>query len=99
MELLLRRIREGLGAKFTLSSQALRVLMAHRWDGNVRELHNCVEYLAYLDQPVIEVEDLPATIRAQAGVRGAAALPAEPPVEEDEAGPLARQGKSQAGGS
>ena len=56
MELLLRRIREGLGAKFTLSPQALRVLMAHRWDGNVRELHNCVEYLAYLDKPQIAEE-------------------------------------------
>ena len=99
VELLLRRIREGLGAKFTLSPQALRVLMAHRWDGNVRELHNCVEYLAYLDQPVIEVEDLPATIRAQAGVRGAAAPPPEPPAEEDEARQLARQVKRQAGGS
>ena len=44
--------------------------MAHPWEGNVRELHNCVEYLAYLDQPVIHREDLPATILAYARERG-----------------------------
>ena len=52
--------------------------MAHPWEGNVRELHNCVEYLAYLDQPVIHREDLPATILAYARERGCLAQEEEP---------------------
>lgn len=67
VKLLLDEMKEGLGAKFALSPAALQLLMAHSWDGNVRELRNCVEYLAYLDKPVIAPEDLPPTILATAG--------------------------------
>ena len=70
VRLLFEGIREGLGAGFALTPAAWEVLMAHPWEGNVRELHNCVEYLAYLDQPVIHREDLPATILAYARERG-----------------------------
>ncbi len=69
VELLFQRIRDGLGASFTLTPQAMDLLIRHRWDGNVRELRNCVEYLAYLEKPVIEPEDLPPTILEGAGVR------------------------------
>ena len=57
VRLLLDEMKEGLGAKFALSPAALQLLIAHSWDGNVRELRNCVEYLAYLDKPVIAPED------------------------------------------
>ncbi len=70
MRLLFEGIREGLGKEFALSPAAWQLLMNHPWEGNVRELHNCVEYLAYLDQPFIEPEDLPATILACAKERG-----------------------------
>lgn len=86
VQLLFGEIRRGLGAEFALSPAALAILMAHPWDGNVRELHNCVEYLAYLDKPVIQPEDLPATILAQAApdavpLQGAGEpLPPIPPV-------------------
>ena len=46
-----------------LQVKLLRVLR-HRWEGNVRELRNCVEYLAYLEKPLIEPEDLPVTLLA-----------------------------------
>ncbi len=65
--LLMEEMKKGLGARFTLSHAALQLLMAHTWDGNVRELRNCVEYLAYLDKPVIGPEDLPPTILATVG--------------------------------
>ena len=61
MLLLLRRIQEGIGARFELSPAAAQRLLRHRWEGNVRELRNCVEYLAYLEKPLIEPEDLPVT--------------------------------------
>ena len=62
--LLLRRIQEGIGARFELSPAAAQRLLRHRWEGNVRELRNCVEYLAYLEKPLIEPEDLPVTLLA-----------------------------------
>ena len=80
VQLLLERIKEGLGASFSLSPAAMQVLMAHRWDGNVRELRNCVEYLAYLDKPIIQPEDLPPTIfsSTQPGSFSPAPDPGEP---------------------
>ncbi len=79
--LLLDRIREGIGASFTLSPAALRMLEHHPWEGNVRELRNCVEYLAYLDKPVIEPDDLPPTVRPAAG-----ALPPRELLPQDQDG-------------
>lgn len=64
--LLLRRIQEGIGARFELSPATAQLLLRHPWEGNVRELRNCVEYLAYLEKPLIEPEDLPVTLRAAA---------------------------------
>lgn len=69
VELLMEGMKEGLGARFTLSPAAVQCLMAHPWDGNVRELRNCVEYLAYLDKETIEPEDLPPTILSTIGNR------------------------------
>ena len=65
--LLMEEMKKGLGVRYVLSPAALQLLMAHSWDGNVRELRNCVEYLAYLDKPVIGPEDLPPTILATVG--------------------------------
>jgi DNA-binding NtrC family response regulator len=52
---------------FTLD--AMIVLCNYPWPGNVRELENIVERMMVLcsDRSTIDVEDLPATIREQAG--------------------------------
>jgi DNA-binding NtrC family response regulator len=51
-------------------------LMQHAWPGNVRELENLVERLSVLvEDPVIEVADLPERIRGQAPVALTAAVP------------------------
>ena len=70
--LLFTRIQEGMGSHFLLSAAAQQVLLRHSWEGNVRELRNCVEYLAYLEKPVIQPEDLPSTLFAAAPAAGAA---------------------------
>ncbi len=64
--LLFTRIQEGIGSHFQLSPAAQQILLHHPWEGNVRELRNCVEYLAYLEKPVIQPEDLPPTLFAPA---------------------------------
>ncbi len=47
-----------------LSSEALRCLVEHPWEGNIRELEHAIEHAVVLaDGGTIELEDLPASIR------------------------------------
>lgn len=47
-----------------LSPEAMRVLVAHNWPGNVRQLRNFIERLVVtVDGPVIHCEDLPTDTR------------------------------------
>ncbi|GAA0178755.1 sigma 54-interacting transcriptional regulator [Clostridium sediminicola] len=57
--LLVNKIKAKLDKDFVLSDNALKALLNHNWEGNVRELRNYVEYLAHLEKKNIEVEDLP----------------------------------------
>ena len=56
-------IRNQEGYIFQLNQKAEQALMGHFYEGNVRELHNCVEYLGSLEQEMILYEDLPSYIR------------------------------------
>lgn len=51
---MLRDIR----AQYVASKEARAYLKSYGWEGNIRELRNCVEYLAHLEKEVIDVEDL-----------------------------------------
>jgi two-component system response regulator HydG len=56
--------RTGLAAK-RLTPETTLQLTRYPWPGNVRELKNCMESLMLLvPRPVIELDDLPATIRS-----------------------------------
>ena len=47
----------------------MNALMAYDWPGNVRELENCIERaLALGNREIIEIADLPPSLRAYAGV-------------------------------
>lgn len=61
--LLLNKIKSDLGGKFVLSKEAEDIFMKHNWSGNVRELHNYVEYLTYMNIPVVEYDDLPPALK------------------------------------
>jgi DNA-binding NtrC family response regulator len=66
-----------------LAPEALAVLVRHRWPGNVRELENVI-YRSAVIAPgdTILVKDLPADLRAEAGVAapsGGSASPFVPP--------------------
>lgn len=63
--LLFDSIKADLGGKFILSEEAKTALLQHSWSGNVRELRNYVEYLTYMDLPVVEYEDLPPALKAK----------------------------------
>ena len=84
IQLLFEHIRQNIQGEFTLSDAALQVLLKHRWDGNIRELRNCVEYLACLEKPVIEPEDLPFGIQCASPEKGTPAKSDIPVLSEAE---------------
>ena len=56
--LLLEHLQRCIGASFRLAPEASELLERYPWHGNVRELKNLVDYLAYLDKAVIDAKDL-----------------------------------------
>ncbi|MBI2818896.1 MAG: sigma-54-dependent Fis family transcriptional regulator [Acidobacteria bacterium] len=50
--------------RWTISSEALDLLLAYNWPGNVRELENCLERAITLGSgPLIQASDLPSNVR------------------------------------
>jgi Transcriptional regulator containing PAS, AAA-type ATPase, and DNA-binding domains len=58
-------IRTSLGMKFSLSENAKEKLLRYNWLGNIRELHNCVEYLSCHQVALIEEHHLPKYLLAE----------------------------------
>lgn len=57
--LLIQHFKDKLNANFELTADAYGIILSYHWDGNIRELENCVEFLKNLNQDIIDVEDLP----------------------------------------
>jgi DNA-binding NtrC family response regulator len=61
---LVQHLAEECGSRVTFSPEAMRVLQRHRWPGNVRELQNVVaQAICMARGDVIEVDDLPSSVR------------------------------------
>ncbi len=74
-------LRQGQPAA-TLSPDAESLLRAHAWPGNLRELHNVIEFArAVCRDGVIDIHDLPDRLLAAAASGGAAAIPGMLPAE------------------
>ena len=56
-------IMDKIKADFVLSPQVKDFFLKYRWEGNIRELYNVLEYLKYLDEKEIRIEHLPKYIR------------------------------------
>ncbi len=52
---------------FQLSDEVKAFFRTHTWPGNIRELQNAAEYFHYLGKEVIELSDLPPTMRRVVG--------------------------------
>lgn len=57
------RLQENL--HFRLSDAVMARFMTHPWDGNIRELKNCMEYFQCLDKSVVQPEDLPRQFQSR----------------------------------
>ncbi len=56
---IMHAIQRNLGCSFELSERVKSLFLSYKWEGNVRELHNIVEYLANLGAAEIELNHLP----------------------------------------
>ncbi|SFI03696.1 Sigma-54 interaction domain-containing protein [Tindallia magadiensis] len=57
--ILFQHMQQFLGTSYLLSEDAKKALIQGNWQGNLRELKNCAEYLAHLEKNYIDVHDLP----------------------------------------
>lgn len=57
--LLVEHFQHQFDTDFVLTDRARAAFLQHRWQGNVRELRNCVEYLQYMGLHIVDYEDLP----------------------------------------
>ncbi|MCR1900218.1 sigma 54-interacting transcriptional regulator [Irregularibacter muris] len=48
---------------FSIDKRTMEFLKSYNWDGNIRELINCIEYLDNLGEPIIKIKDLPHHIK------------------------------------
>ena len=60
----LERMNAATGVERTISDEALRLMMAYDWPGNIRELESCLERAATLTSgPNIHIGDLPTQVQ------------------------------------
>ncbi len=55
---LLDHLKRKIGVELAVTAETEELLVRYPWHGNVRELKNCAEYMAYLDKRTIEARDL-----------------------------------------
>ena len=54
-----------MGISYRIADEVLRRFMEHKWDGNIRELRNYIEYFACLEKDVIQPDDIPIQFYSQ----------------------------------
>ena len=75
-----------------MTSRAMRVLMTYDWQGNVRELRNCIEGMVIMStRPELDIDDIPEHILKTAGVSSPVIL-AAPTVIDTSAATLPSSG-------
>jgi DNA-binding NtrC family response regulator len=68
--LLVDRFLAKTGGRYTMTPEAMDLMMRHDWPGNVRELHNAVERLVAMAQtPLLLPDDLPSTVLREGAER------------------------------
>lgn len=68
--LLLEYFRRQGNFDFSFSQEVMNLFYRHQWEGNIRELRNYMEYLQFVNQPVIQLKDLPPQLVGAAGKMG-----------------------------
>jgi len=52
------------GGNYTLTAEAMEVMLSYDWPGNVRELENCIQHMVAINSgPLLHVGDLPSNLQ------------------------------------
>src|SRR5665213_831554 len=52
------------GGNYSVTAEALEVMLSYEWPGNVRELENCVQHMVAINSgPLLHVADLPSSLQ------------------------------------
>jgi len=52
------------GGNYSITAEAMEVLLTYQWPGNVRELENCVQHMVAINSgPLLHVADLPSNLQ------------------------------------
>jgi len=55
---------ERVGGNYSITAEAMEVLLAYPWPGNVRELENCVQHMVAINSgPLLHLADLPSSLQ------------------------------------
>src|SRR5580692_7705584 len=61
---LINHFLSRVGGNYTLTAEALEVMLSYDWPGNVRELENCIQHMVAINSgPLLHVADLPSNLQ------------------------------------
>jgi two-component system response regulator HydG len=61
---LLNHFLARVGGNYSLTAEAMEVMLSYDWPGNVRELENCVQHMVAINSgPLLHVGDLPSGLQ------------------------------------
>ncbi len=61
---LINHFLSRVGGKYTVTAEAMEVMLTYDWPGNVRELENCIQHMVAINSgPLLHVADLPSNLQ------------------------------------
>jgi DNA-binding NtrC family response regulator len=61
---LINHFLSRVGGTYSMTAEALEVMLSYDWPGNVRELENCVQHMVAINSgPLLHVADLPSNLQ------------------------------------
>jgi len=61
---LINHFLSRVGGSYSVTAEALEVMLSYEWPGNVRELENCVQHMVAINSgPLLHVADLPSSLQ------------------------------------
>ena len=87
---LIHHFLSRVGGNYSITAEAMEVMLSYDWPGNVRELENCIQHMVAINSgPLLHVADLPSNLQNHIAERKSqylrAAAAAGPAVSADSA--------------
>jgi DNA-binding NtrC family response regulator len=61
---LINHFLSRVGGSYSMTAEALEILLSYEWPGNVRELENCVQHMVAIQSgPLLHVAELPSSLQ------------------------------------